>query len=180
MSDYFAEQEQLHDASTRMRARLRAARLGANAPVLEPSAGEAPPGRTFVQPADDRRPIAADVIDALQVPPGTVVFASVDDALRALKASGVASGQPSLAGFARARLRALIADPQVKDQTLIQAARALLRDHPPGGGAHAQRAPLVCVLPDNGRGPAPHGQVFHVRAAAELGSAPTEPKENTL
>jgi hypothetical protein len=166
----------------RLRARAAAARemslLDSVADVLPDVHGEASAAESnddVIAPPRPDYPINDGMIDEAEVPPGTEVFETPDDAIAWLDARAAATGtQDNLAAFARARLNALLLDSSVKDPQLVSAAKALLRDHAPkrnNTGSSGERT--VFLLPGNERGgPPPYGRVFYIRARATPKTAP--------
>lgn len=105
------------------------------------------------------------------VPEGRDVFDTVQQAVDAWfesRESTRLTGADNPANYARARLSALLADKNaVKYQTLVAAAKALLRDNrPPEAEATTASDTSVAafLIPFNGRGPIPQGSVLVVRS----------------
>ena len=170
------ESETLAYAADRVRARMRK-------PEPEPPPDFEPvelqpelEHRAVVEQVALPQPPACPTVDVAinpsEVPAGETVHETVESALAALRSQAVpAAAKSSLAAFARARLRALLLDPSVRDQTLVQAAKALLRDNPERQGP-AECAQTIFVMPLNDKGPLPHAPIY-LRTTALWPTGPT-------
>lgn len=123
----------------------------------EPRGDVAAPPPSFNKP--DGMIAEAEVLE------GERIYNSVDEIIEAYysAAATAESTSQSLASFARARLRALLMDSSVKDQQLVSAAKALLRETPKRKPTPTAERTLF-VVPYNYRGPVGPHEYFFVRA----------------
>jgi hypothetical protein len=181
--DYFEEQQQqiVNDAAyARVRDRMRAQRAQKcvdRALDVEPAAYTdcvaAQP-----QPVIECTPVHVGILES-EVPADAIVHESIESAIASLaRPPSAASSKSGLASFARARLRALLMDSVVRDSQLVQAAKALLSEHPGTPQATSAEHTLF-VVPSNGRGPLPHQVYLRARAMRALHGSYDSAEEST-